>query len=84
MTIGKILRTSNLAGPCAEEGTIIGETKSFYLVQGDKPWERGKPRRFRKDGIGKFSRSNGGTPHIEPCKRCEDHPETSYPNGYEN
>jgi hypothetical protein len=78
-SIGKILRVSNLAGPCIEEGTITGETEKFYVVAGDTG-----PRRFRKDSVGRFSRWSGGTTHILPCVRCTDHPETHYPNGYEN
>jgi hypothetical protein len=82
-SIGKILRISNLAGPCIEEGRIIRETEKFYVVQ---PTRTGRPQRIGKgnpefDG---YNRHQQGCVHVEPCVCCTDHPETHYPNGYEN
>ena len=76
-TTGKILRTFNAAGPCIPEGRIVRETEKFYIVQS----------RYPGDGQRRFSKARSGrssAPHIEPCKCCTDHPETYYPNGYDN
>lgn len=67
-----IVREVNWAGPCIEQGVLIGETKHFYIVE---PTGRNRRRRIKKGSI--------GMTHVEPCERCMDHPKTAYPNGYE-
>jgi hypothetical protein len=66
-----IVRESNLAGPCIELGELIRETAQFYVFRDNFP----PPNEHR---IAKRKRRV----HLEPCTRCEDHPQTQYPNGY--
>lgn len=67
---GVIVRETNWAGPCITLGPLQRETAKFW-VYGHNIKD---PRRIAK--------SNPKI-HLEPCKRCEDHPQTNYPNGYE-
>lgn len=66
----KVLRKFSMAGPCLTQGTIVGETKHFWIFT-DR-WSKGRERRLKKSTL----------VHTEPCHRCTDHPETSYPWGY--
>jgi hypothetical protein len=69
-----VVREKILAGPCLRLGELIRETDKLYFYH--HPWygERHVPKRPR--GYPRF--------HIEPCRRCEDHPETDYPNGHQD
>jgi hypothetical protein len=67
----KTVRQVNWAGPCIELGPLIRETAKFYVFQ------QHRNRRNREERISK------GKVHLEPCTRCVDHPNTSYPNGYD-
>jgi hypothetical protein len=71
----KTVREFNLAGPCIEIGRLVRETSKFYVYN-----DEFIPGHFfdQEKKIGKRRT------HIEPCKRCTDHPQTDYPNGYTN
>lgn len=78
--IGKLARVWSSAGPCflhgtAGSGRIKRETAKFYWVAEVCPWKgtEAKPKRIAKSKV-----------HLKPCNRCTDHPNTSYPHGYQN
>jgi hypothetical protein len=64
------VRESNLAGPCIPLGRLEKETASFYCYFDERPWAKCVKRIAKQKA------------HVEPCRRCEDHPQTQYPNGY--
>ena len=63
------VRETNWAGPCIGLGPLRKETPQFYVYGYGKRGER-------------VSKNNPAI-HLEPCRRCGDHPETEYPRGYE-
>jgi hypothetical protein len=65
------VRKFSPAGPCIPQGELTAETTKFYVFR-----DRFNPARERK--------LSKGTAHIEPCKSCRDHPQTYYPNGYQD
>lgn len=66
-----LVREFNAAGPCITRGTLISESAAFYTFT----------PRYGCDSPRRVSKSRA---HIEPCRSCRDHAETSYPNGYDN
>jgi hypothetical protein len=80
---GKRLREFSFAGPCLELGTVTKATPNSveFTEHG------GRIRRRGGSAWNHVSMEGGlgsGLLHVEPCRRCMDHPETSYPRGYEN
>lgn len=67
------VRVLSWAGPCLERHLIRRNGKSFTVGH----WSCNVP------GHGHLITEYVYTIHTEPCHFCEDHPQTSYPNGYE-
>ena len=66
----EIVRQYSAAGPCLKLGRKTGETAKFVSYsESNDPDDSGT--RISKEKV-----------HTEPCRRCTDHPETDYPNGY--
>lgn len=61
------VRVWSPCGPCLPKGELIRTTGKFYVY---------------RDRHGDERRISCTKAHVDPCKRCEDHPETDYPNGY--
>lgn len=69
-----LLREFSCVGPCLTLGKVVGETPKFWLY---REWRGGDAYAEKVSRIGK-----GHGRHIEPCRSCRDHAQTSYPNGY--
>ena len=61
------VRVWSPCGPCLTKGELIRTTAKFHVYRDRHDAER----RIACDKA-----------HIEPCRSCDDHPETHYPNGY--
>jgi hypothetical protein len=72
MTMNTKVREFSAAGPCITLGELIRITPRFFIYR-DRD---GKECRKGRDGHGLV--------HVEPCRSCRDHAETSYPHGYMN
>jgi hypothetical protein len=73
------LRTKQNYGPCRELGEFAGETaKSMSYIDPDT----GKKRRIAKKRKPAFAGETAPSPHVEPCDRCLDHPESRHGPGY--
>lgn len=70
-----ILRDFSAAGPCIPQGVVTNETATALEVT-----VAGSVRKVLK----RNRRFQTGLLHTEPCRSCRDHPQTQYPNGYEN
>lgn len=66
------VRRFSALGPCIPEGQLVRETARFYVLDATR------------GGICKSARVAKGGYHLEPCQRCTDHPQTHYPNGYQD
>ncbi len=68
-----IVREFSAAGPCIRIGEFVKRTDKFVMY---RKWEGGDryEDKVRRMGI--------RMTHTEPCKRCRDHADTTYPNGY--
>ena len=64
------VRRFSMCGPCILEGQLVRETAGFHVLDASR------------GGISKSTRVAKGGHHLEPCRSCQDHPQTSYPNGY--
>jgi hypothetical protein len=71
-----IVRKSYSNGPCIFQGILIRETPKFYVFAVNAHARDGLLESFPQQ---KLSKDNA---HIEPCKRCTDHPQTDYPMGF--
>jgi len=67
----KTVRIFSPIGPCVSRGRLVRETSQFYVFH-DR-YEECEKRIAKR-----------GRAHIEPCARCEDHPHTDYPDGYQD
>lgn len=65
------VREFNMAGPCIYKGELVRETAKFYVFRD----------RFDRDRTRKLGKRDGLV-HVEPCRSCRDHPESSYRDGY--
>lgn len=70
LTKNTMVREVNWAGPCIDQGVLIGESEMFYYIE---PVGFNRRKRIKKAPL----------VHTSPCQRCVDHPDTDYPNGYE-
>lgn len=66
------VREFSRCGPCIELGELVERTAKTISY------------RIKDYGIARRGGRavKSGLVHIEPCRSCRDHPETSYPNGY--
>jgi len=68
-----------MIGPCLTAGLVVRETPKFYVLEVRNGYDREKGEwnvtntRVRKSRV-----------HVEPCRSCTDHPQTSYPYGYQD
>jgi hypothetical protein len=69
-----LVREHNSAGPCIVLGTVTKETADFYFYRRSPDTPERRVAKLRR---------HGGSIHAKPCKRCEDHPQTEYPNGFD-
>ncbi len=65
--VRQTVRVFSPCGPCLPRGELIRTTGKFYVY---------------RDRHGDERRISCTKAHIEPCRSCDDHPETHYPNGY--
>ena len=76
--MAQILREFNMAGPCIYLGDIVANTpKAWQIIE--RGWPNDTVKKLKHSAAAKC-----GLIHDEPCRSCRDHPETSYPNGYED
>lgn len=61
------VRVFSPCGPCIPRGELIRTTDKFFVY---------------RDRHGDERRIACSRAHVEPCRSCRDHAETSYPNGY--
>ena len=80
MTDRILVREFSPVGPCLTLGEFVRRTEHYVFY---REWLGG-------DSFGKVKRvggwkvKKGDYVHTEACRSCRDHPETGYPNGYEN
>lgn len=65
--VRQTVRVFSPCGPCLPRGELIRTTSKFYVY---------------RDRHGDERRVACAKAHVEPCRSCDDHPETHYPNGY--
>ena len=68
------VREFSAIGPCLTLGELMHRTASTVVF------------RLADGGINRRGgyRVKSGLVHTAPCRYCRDHPQTQYPNGYEN
>ena len=77
----KTVREFSAAGPCLTLGEFVKRSsKSIFY----REWLGGNRYADRISRVGGWKVTRGDYIHTAPCRSCRDHPETSYPNGYEN
>lgn len=85
---GSRARRFSCAGPCLPVGTVIRHTAKTVTILTDPNGPDIPGRVVRRGGY--EWHSNGTRPlglgllHTEPCSSCMDHPQTSYPDGYQD
>ncbi len=75
------VREFSPAGPCLTLGEFVKRSPKFIFYRERLGGDRYAGRVSR---VGGWKVTGADYIHIEPCRSCRDHPETSYPNGYEN
>jgi hypothetical protein len=71
------VRQFNRAGPCIVLGQLTSVTPQFFCFD---EWQGGDhyvSKRVRRELPGRWSPN-----HVIPCRSCRDHPQTQYPDGY--
>lgn len=71
---GAQVRVVNWAGPCLNGYRVVSVGKSRYKLD----------RGYGTRGLQTHDFKHFIEVHIDPCTRCTDHPQSSYPNGYTN
>lgn len=69
-----IVRKFSAIGPCIPLGKLVKRTAKTVTFE-ERDGSRGTRGGYRLQC---------GLIHTEPCCSCRDHPQTQYPNGYEN
>lgn len=68
-----LVRAFSTVGPCIVQGTLVRETSKFYCVAD----------RFESGRVRKIAKTRWDI-HTALCVSCREHPQSQYPNGYEN
>ena len=76
--MAQTLREFNMAGPCIYLGDIVSNTSKAWKII-ERSWPNETVKKLKRSKAAKC-----GLIHDEPCRSCIDHPESQYPNGYEN
>jgi hypothetical protein len=74
----KTVRAFSACGPCLKLGRLTKTTAQFYIFdewRGGDRYEGSKRVRIRTPG-------HYSPAHVEPCRSCQDHAQTQYPNSY--
>lgn len=65
------VREFSMVGPCIRLGEFVKRTPQRIFYRD-------------RDGAVTCKTSRAGLVHTEPCPSCRDHPQTQYPDGYDN
>jgi hypothetical protein len=76
-----LVRESNLAGSCIVLGRLVRETDRFFIYHRRRVGDQYEEAESRIAKRRRMTHGQGQV-HIEPCRLCEDHPHTYYPDRY--
>lgn len=76
------VREFSTIGPCITLGEFVRETNVFYVYRTGRHGISGPDAETIEKRIAKRTEARYSAAHVEPCRSCEDHAQTSYPNGY--
>lgn len=75
---GKTVRACDTFGACVLLGRALEESATHYTY---RDLATGKTKRAKKDARAKYAGARTPRPHVEPCERCLDHPESIFGPG---
>ncbi len=81
MTPTTLVREFSAAGPCLTLGLFVKRTAKYVMY---REWLGGDRFADKISRIGGWKVTEGDYVHTEPCRSCQDHQNSQYPNGYED
>jgi hypothetical protein len=73
--VGRLVREFSTCGPCITRGTVVRETKAFWIVKDFRHGHDTPEKRIKKGSL-----DGSALVHASPCESCSGG--SSYPMGY--